>query len=251
MRRISNTAWGNKTVEDNYKKPEEIVKEENLSEEAKEKRAEAQIEQAMRLAALDDEASISAAEEKKKNKVDVKREIFSWILVVVVAYILAFCITHFVIIKTEVISSSMVHTLEIGDRVIGNRLAYLFKDPERGDIIFFAYPKDTDETYVKRVIGCPGDTIKIADGKVYVNGSEIPLSEPYIDGQTTKINGEFITEANGVVVVPENSYFVLGDNRKVSQDSREWGLVTKDKIYAKAWLRYKPTIDIIESATYD
>ena len=232
-------------MEDNYKDSEEL------------KRDEAAIEEAIRKAVEEDENYLSNAEKKEEKqpedpkKVNIRREIFSWVLVVVVAYILAFCITHFVIIKTEVISSSMVHTLEVGDRVIGNRLAYLFKDPQRGDIIFFAYPKNTEETYVKRVIGCPGDTITIADGKVFVNGSQIPLNEPYINGQTTKLSGDFILEAEGVVVVPENSYFVLGDNRKVSQDSREWGLVTKDKIYAKAWLRYKPTIDIIESATYE
>ena len=234
-------------MEDNYKNSEEL------------KRDEAAIEEAIRKAVEEDENYLSGAAGKKEEKepedpqkVNIRREIFSWILVVAVAYILAFCITHFVIIKTEVISSSMVHTLEVGDRVIGNRLAYLFMDPQRGDIIFFAYPKNTDETYVKRVIGCPGDTVVIADGNVYVNGSEVALAEPYLkDPQSTKVSGEFITETDGVVVVPENCYFVMGDNRKVSQDSREWGLVGKDKIYAKAWLRYKPTIDIIESATYD
>ncbi len=232
-------------MEDNYKDREAA------------KRDEAAIEEAIKKAVEEDENYLSDAAKKSEEKaegekkVNIRREIFSWILVIVVAYILAFCITHFVIIKTEVISSSMVHTLEVGDRVIGNRLAYLFKEPVRGDIIFFAYPGDERETYVKRVIGCPGDTVVIADGKVFVNGSAEALNEPYVNGQKTKINGGFITEHEGTVVVPDGCFFVLGDNRSVSQDSREWGFVSKDEIYAKAWLRYKPTIDVIKSATYD
>ncbi len=231
-------------MEDNYKDQETL------------RREDAALEAAIRKAVEDDDDYLSKAEEKGETpgvpkKVDIKREIFSWILVVVVAYILAFCITHFVIIKTEVISSSMVSTLNVGDRVIGNRLAFLFSEPKRGDIIFFAYPGDESETYVKRVIGCPGDTVKIADGKVYVNGSAAALDEPYVNGQKTKIDGDFIEEAKGEITVPENCYFVMGDNRTVSQDSREWGYVTKDEIYAKAWLRYKPSIDFVKSATYE
>ncbi len=230
-------------MEDNYKDQETL------------RREEAALEAAIRKAVEDDDDYLSKAEEKGETpgvpkKVDIKREIFSWILVVVVAYILAFCITHFVIIKTEVISSSMVSTLNVGDRVIGNRLAYLFSEPERGDIIFFAYPGDESETYVKRVIGCPGDTVKIADGKVYINGSAEALNEPYVNGQKTKLD-DFIEEAGGEITVPENSFFVMGDNRTVSEDSREWGYVTKDEIYAKAWLRYKPSIDFVKSATYE
>ena len=176
-------------------------------------------------------------------KTDIKKEIFSWIMVVVVAYILAFCITHFVIIKTEVISGSMISTLNIGDRVIGNRLSYVFSEPDRGDIIFFAYPMDETKTYVKRIIGCPGDTVVITDGKVYINGSADPLNEPYLND---RMKGSF-----GPYTVPESSYFVMGDNRNISVDSREWGFVTRDEIYAKAWLRYKPSIDLVRSATYE
>ena len=231
--------------------------EENYKDREAAQRDEAAIEEAIKKAVEEDENYLSDAAKKNEKKaegekkVNIRHEIFSWILVIVVAYILAFCITHFVIIKTEVISSSMVHTLEVGDRVIGNRLAYLFKEPVRGDIIFFAYPGDERETYVKRVIGCPGDTVVIADGKVFVNGSADALNEPYVNGQKTKINGSFINELEGTVVVPDGCFFVLGDNRSVSQDSREWGFVSKDEIYAKAWLRYKPTIDVIKSATYD
>ena len=195
--------------------------------------------------------SAENAEKATEKKTDIKKEILSWIMVVVVAYILAFCITHFVIIKTEVISGSMISTLNVDDRVIGNRLAYVFSEPKRGDIIFFAYPRNEANTYVKRIIGCPGDTFEIANGAVYINGSTEPLSEAYTNGQKTKIDGEFIEAAEGKIVVPDNCYFCLGDNRGISVDSREWGYVTRDEIYAKAWLRYKPSIDLIRSATYD
>ncbi len=192
-----------------------------------------------------------SAENAPEKKVNVKKEIFSWIMVVVVAYLLAFCITHFVIIKTEVISGSMISTLNVDDRVIGNRLAYTFSEPQRGDIIFFAYPLEKERTYVKRIIGCPGDTVEIADGAVYINGSKEPLAEPYTNGQKTRVDGEFIEAANGKIIVPEDCYFCLGDNRGISVDSREWGYVARDEIYAKAWLRYKPSIDLVKSARYE
>ncbi len=191
-----------------------------------------------------DENKEEIKQEEKKEKVNIKREILSWVLVVVAAYLLAFVITHFIIIKTEVISGSMTATLNIDDRVIGNRLAYLFSDPERGDIVFFANPDDETETYVKRVIGLPGDTVEIAEGKVYINGSSTPLDEPYLP--------ETMKGSYGPYVVPEGCFFMMGDNRNHSWDSREWDntYVTKKQIYAKAWLRYKPSLGLIKSAKY-
>jgi signal peptidase I len=178
-----------------------------------------------------------------ENKKKTIKEVLSWVLVIAAAYVLAFLITHFVIIKTEVISGSMESTLNIDDRVIGNRLAYTFSDPERGDIIFFANPLNETETYVKRIIGCPGETVEIRDGKVYINEAAVPLDEPYLK---EKMKGSF-----GPYVVPENSFFVMGDNRNRSEDSRVWGFVARDEIYAKAWFRYKPSIDAVEAATYE
>ena len=177
-----------------------------------------------------------------ENKKKMIKEVLSWVLVIAAAYVLAFLITHFVIIKTEVISGSMESTLNIDDRVIGNRLAYNFSDPERGDIIFFANPRNEAETYVKRIIGCPGEAVEIRDGKVYINEAAVPLDEPYLK---EKMKGSF-----GPYVVPENSFFVMGDNRNHSEDSRVWGFVARDEIYAKAWFRYKPSIDAVEAATY-
>lgn len=181
--------------------------------------------------------------DKKEEPINWKREIISWVVIIAVAYILAFCITHFIIIKTEIISGSMISTLNVDDRVVGNRMAYWFSDPERGDIIFFDYPDDETKTYVKRIIGLPGETVEVIRGVVYVDGEV--LSEDYL-------NEPMEDENFGPYHVPAGSYFVMGDNRNVSVDSRYWRntFVTRNEICGKAWLRYRPTIDLIKSATY-
>lgn len=187
-------------------------------------------------------------EENEKDALNRKhgwiKELLSWVITFAVAYILALIITHFVIIKTEIISGSMISTLNIDDRVVGNRLAYLFDEPQRGDVIFFAFPDNESKTYVKRVIGLPGETVTIEEGTVYIDGE--PLDEPYLNEPMDE--DEYFT-----YVVPEDGYFVMGDNRNISVDSRYWNQkhVTPDEIYAKAWFRYRPTLDTIKSATYD
>lgn len=128
----------------------------------------------------------------------------------------------------------MKNTIMIGDRIFGNRLAYQFQEPERGDIVIFKFPDNEKEIYIKRLIGLPGDEIIIRGGLVYLNGSEEPLDEPYILGPPS---GDF-----GPYVVPEDCYFMMGDNRNNSNDSRFWeqSFVTEDEILAKAFLRYYP-----------
>lgn len=183
---------------------------------------------------------------KEEKTVNWGKELLSWVIIIVAAYLVALFITKCIIIKTVITSGSMIHTLEVDDRIIGNRLAYkLGGEPERGDIIFFAFPDDESKTYVKRIIGLPGDTVVIEDGKVYINGSDRPLDEPYLK---EKMKGSY-----GPYVVPEGHYFVLGDNRNISVDSRAWvnTFVSDDQIYAKAWLRYRPNIGFIPHATYE
>ena len=121
-----------------------------------------------------------------------------------------------------------------GDRVIGNRFAYSFSDPQRFDIIIFRYPDDESQLFIKRIIGLPGETVEIQDGKIYLNGSDEPLE----DVQTK----ETMVGSFGPYTVPENSYFVMGDNRNDSKDSRYWTntFVTKDEILGKAIFRYWP-----------
>ena len=125
-------------------------------------------------------------------------------------------------------------------RVHGNRLAYLFDDPERFDIVVFKYPDDESQLFVKRVIGLPGETVEIKDGKVYINGSQTPLDDSFTPETPT---GDY-----GPYVVPEGSYFMLGDNRNHSGDSRFWKqpYVEKEKIVGKAIFRYFPGIKILK-----
>lgn len=186
-------------------------------------------------------------EENKKNDgkepINWKKELLSWVVIIVVAYALAFFITHVIIIKTEIISGSMIHTLNVDDKVIGNRMAYWFNDPERGEIVFFKYPDDESKIYVKRIIGLPGDTVEVKDGVVYVNGKVLP--ENYLHEPMEK-------EDAGPFNVPEGCYFMMGDNRNVSVDSRYWNTkyVTRREICGRAWLRYSPTVDVVKSAEY-
>ena len=181
----------------------------------------------------------------EKEPINWKAELISWVQVIVAAALIALFLTNFIIANSEIPTASMERTIMSNDRVIGSRLSYLFSDPERGDIVIFHYPDDpTGKTYyVKRVIGLPGDTIDIHDGGVYLNGSDTPLDEPYLWE-------EMLTRGNLHYEVPEDCYFMLGDNRNDSRDSRYWinTYVEKDQIIAKVLFRYYPfdQIGIIE-----
>lgn len=165
----------------------------------------------------------------------VKKEIFEWVKVFALAIVFAFIITQF-IKPTLVRGDSMYSTLEEGDYLIINRMSYKFKDPQRGDIIVFKSDLQQDDgsskDLVKRVIGVSGDTVKIENSKVYVNGEE--LVEPYINDE--------VTEGDIDTVVPENSVFVLGDNREISLDSRydSVGFIDDSDILGKVFIRLYP-----------
>ena len=166
----------------------------------------------------------------------VIREILSWVIPFVIALAVAMFLKNYIIINADVPTGSMENTIMPGDRLIGNRLAYRSKSPERGDIVIFRYPDNEEELYVKRVIGLPGDTIDIEDGKIYINGSAEPLQEDYLKEEWTVATGPYTFE------VPEGSYFMMGDNRNDSWDARYWSntYVTKDKILGKALFTYWP-----------
>ena len=132
--------------------------------------------------------------------------------------------------RIRVESVSMKPNLIEGDFVLVNKLAYRFSPPQRGDIIVFKYPPEPNSTpYIKRIIGVAGDHILIKDSKVFVNGKQ--LSEPYLMSNTNR-GGEWN--------VPENSLFVMGDNRNNSSDSRAWGMVPYENIIGKALVIYYP-----------
>ncbi len=144
--------------------------------------------------------------------------------------LIIFLVIHFTVQNYMVEGTSMQPSLNNNQFVLVNKLAYLFHAPERGDVIVFHWPKDTTKDLIKRVIGLPGDTIVITSYTVQVNG--VVLKEPYISSQANP-GGQRL-------VVPSNDYFVLGDNRPVSDDSRDWGYVPRSYIIGKAVLVYWP-----------
>lgn len=134
--------------------------------------------------------------------------------------------------RIRVDGSSMVPTLNDGQFVMVNRLAFKLGDPSHGDVVVFHYPRDPQQEYIKRIIGLPGDTVAINNGHVYVNGQQ--LIEPYI-AAAPRSQGEW--------EIPDNHVFVLGDNRNNSQDSRSFGAVSIDNVIGKAIFIYWPPTD--------
>lgn len=172
-------------------------------------------------------------------KKQVLREILEWVGVIVTALVFSLFINFCIIVNATVPTSSMESTIMSGDHVIGFRLSYAFAEPKRGDIVIFKYPDDEKILYIKRVIGMPGDTVVVENGGVYVN-DEL-LDEPYLSVVT---EGEF-----GPFVVPEDHYFMMGDNRNNSLDSRYWKntYVEKDKIIGRAIFKYFPSVERLDN----
>ena len=181
---------------------------------------------------------------KKMDKKSIIKEIRDYVCLIILAFVLAFLMNKFVYANAQVPTGSMIPVVEPGDRLIVNRLAYLFEEPKRGDIVMFAFPDDEKDNYLKRIRGLPGEKVEIKDGLVYINDSKKPLDEPYINDPP---NGNY-----GPYNVPEGCYFMLGDNRDESKDARFWEnkFVKKEKIVGKAWLKYYPHITILHSAEY-
>lgn len=183
-----------------------------------------------------------APKESENEAFDLKKEIISWVKVVVFAVFLAWFLATFVLMNAYIPSGSMENTMKKGDRLVGFRLAYTFSEPERLDVVMFKYPDDESKDFIKRIIGLPGETVTIKGGKVYINDSKVPLDEPYLKEEPLAIG-------DGVYEVPEDCYFMLGDNRNGSKDSRMWEnkYVHKDKILAKALFRFYPDLTWIKT----
>ncbi len=134
----------------------------------------------------------------------------------------------------KVPAGSMMPAIQIGDVVLANKWLYKLEDPRRGDIILFIYPKDENLDYIKRLIGLPGDKFEIKNQIVYINNT--PLNEPYTIHSEPVLEGEASRPRDnfGPIRIPLGNYFVMGDNREYSRDSRYFGLVQRDKIFGKA-----------------
>ena len=160
------------------------------------------------------------------------------LVTLLIAAVIAFALKYFVITSCKVLSSSMLPTLSIDDRVLAFRLSYNLGEPQRGDIIIFEPPAEHDEgvDYIKRIIGLPGETLEVKEGKVFIDG--VALEESYI---AEAPNYEF-----AAVTVPEDEYFVMGDNRNHSLDSHLWTyhFVKADDIDGKIIFQYYPFTEL-------
>lgn len=182
----------------------------------------------------------------------------SWLTELIAVVVIVLLLRAFVVQAYNIPSGSMKPTLLVGDFILVNKLVYRFSEPQRGDIIVFKWPVDPRIDFIKRIIGVPGDVVQVKDYQVYVNGKPLPLKligEEYEAGNRKLIYEE--TLPNGVkhkialyqdpiiprrdvpaTVVPPNSYFVMGDNRDNSEDSRYWGFVPRENIEGKAFVIY-------------
>ena len=143
----------------------------------------------------------------------------------------------FVVQPVKVEGTSMLSRLHDGDRIFVNKLIYYgVPKLERGDIVVFWFPNDPSKNYIKRIVGLPGDTVEVREGRVLING--VALDEPYLD---QRLNLAHMSQPP--VLVKQHYYFVMGDNRDNSSDSRVWGLVPEKYIYGKALFRYWPLAD--------
>ena len=170
----------------------------------------------------------------ENNKENFWKEVRSYIVMIAAVFAVVLFVNNFLLINARIPSSSMEETIMMNDRIFGIRLAYKSDDPKRFDIVIFRYPDDPSTLFIKRIIGLPGETVEIRSGKVYIDGSAEPLDDSFCKEEPL---GDF-----GPFEVPEGCYFMMGDNRNNSNDSRFWHnkYVEEDAILGKAVLRYWP-----------
>ena len=177
------------------------------------------------------------ARRKKKNRVgSVMRELLGWLFYILIIIGLTYLIITYVGQRTRVSGSSMETTLSDGDNLIVDKLSYRFQEPKRFDIVVFPYKYEENTYYIKRIIGLPGDTVQIKDGYTYINGE---LLESDIYGAEVMIEAGTASEP---ITLGEDEYFVLGDNRNHSLDSRDpsVGILKREDLIGRAWVRIYP-----------
>ena len=174
------------------------------------------------------EAAPAAAEAQRNGVV-------LWVRDVLISVAASILIIMFLYQPVRVEGTSMLPRLEDSDRLFINKFVYHFEDIHRDDVVVFHYPRDPEKSYIKRVIAIPGDRLRIDHGRVYLNGKL--LHEPYVPEKYRD------TRSMPEMVIPEGEYFMMGDHRSISSDSREFGPVDRDLIYGKAVFVYWPTRD--------
>jgi signal peptidase I len=179
----------------------------------------------------------------------VKRAV-EYVAVVAAAVLVALAVQAWLIKPYRIPSGSMLDTLRPGDRVLVNRVVYRLRDPHRGDVIVFRYPEDPHLVFIKRVVGVPGDLLKVQNGRLYVNGRR--AAEPYVHHTGGRLDP---TVAQAAIAgsslhhpwslsepyrIPAGQFFVMGDNRTDSDDSRDWGTVPRSAIVGEGLATYWP-----------
>ena len=172
----------------------------------------------------------------------ILRRIWLWFLdfveTIVIALAIFVVMYRFLFQPHQVKGNSMYVNFHDGEYLLTDKISYRFNQPQRGDVVVFKAPKNEDYDYIKRVIALPGERIKIEAGKVYLNGGRLDESG-YLDPDTVTQAG-FYAKEGLTITVPAEGYFVMGDNRSNSSDSRDWGAVPMTNIVGKAWIRYWP-----------
>ena len=183
--------------------------------------------------------------EQKAERIKKKSTLREYAEAAAIAILLALFIRAFVVQAFKIPSGSMEPTLLIGDHILVNKFIYGVKlpylqttvipisNPERGDIIVFIYPQDQSKDFIKRVIGTPGDRVEMQDKQILVNGQPLDDTYGYYDERAGNPGRSF-----GPIVVPKDNYFVMGDNRDHSMDSRFWGFVPSEAVKGKAFIIY-------------
>lgn len=200
----------------------------------------------------DDDLDIEIHQLKKASRHGLYSEGFKLLRDVILVLTVFLLLGVFVAQPVVVEGTSMLPVLHDGERLLVNKLVYYkiqsvsWGHIERGDVVVFWYPKEPDKSYVKRVIGLPGETVEVRNGVVYINGEQ--LNETYLSNDHNQNLGSFPPKK-----VDEHYFFVMGDNRDNSSDSRYWGLVPEKYIYGKAFFRYwQPSnIGFIEKGHYE
>ena len=170
-------------------------------------------------------------EEMSVDRPSLGQEVRGWARDIFFTALIAILVVIFVVQPVKVEGTSMEPRLEPQDRIFVNKFVYYFSGVARADIVVFWYPKDKTKSFIKRVIGLPGESVEVRSGVVYLNGQK--LVEPYLAG-------EFDHDSYSLQVVPPEHYFVLGDHRNSSNDSRDWGFVPEQNIFGEAVFRYWP-----------
>jgi len=165
---------------------------------------------------------------------------FTWeiLKIVIISLAIIIPIRYFLIQPFFVKGASMDPNFYDGDYLIVDEISYRFNDPKRGDVIIFKYPLDTSQFFIKRIIGLPGETIEIKNEKVFIYSLEIPDEKITLD--ESEYLKDLSTIGNLIINLEEDEYFVLGDNRDASSDSRKWGELNRKLIIGRVWIRAWP-----------